>query len=367
MWEKRIRSSLLEREILTYATDEDAAAGVLDLGEGDNPYGFDDSVLPRADLLNAKLWSAYPHTLGNMKKALRNWWRSAVDLSDDQILFTAGSIDGIYKIHTLFDPAKGGVIGIEPQFSDYVTNAMMTGFAYDKRPLREEDNFRLPLESIQTKLNRETSLVYLDTPHNPTGQVVPLPAMRAMLDAAQAVGAVVIADEAYGDYIPNEESAATLLPQYDNLIVVRSFSKGWGLAGMRVGYLLTNAVLGSYLAKLSNPYVVPGPMAAVLLPLLEDDSKLRATRVKIAATKERLAKRIGRRIFMAETAPSVPICLLYAKEPIHLGEAFLAQGVRTIYGENYYGMDNSVVRLRVPQDKDEERLFAAVDAIENGS
>lgn len=366
MWEKRIRSSLLDREILTYATDEDAASGVLDLGEGDNPYGFDDSVLLRTDLLNPKIWSAYPHTLSNMKKALRRWWKSAVDLSDEQILFTSGSIDGIYKIHALFDPAKGSVIGIEPQFSDYVTHAMMSGFTYEKLPLREEDNFRLPLEEIQAKLNRETSLVYLDTPHNPTGQVVPLPAMREMLEAAQKVGAVVIADEAYGDYIPNEESAATLLPMYDNLIVLRSFSKGWGLAGMRVGYVLTNAKLGSHLAKLSNPYVVPGPMAAVLLPLLEDDSKLRESRAKIAATKERLATRIGKKMFMAETAASVPICLLYTKEPIHLGEAFLEQGVRTIFGENYYGMNNSVVRLRVPQERDEDRLFAAVDAIENG-
>lgn len=81
-------------------------------------------------------------------------------------------------------------------------------------------------ERVVAAIDDAVSLVYLDNPNNPTGQSVPLDAMRMILDKTREVGACVISDEAYGDYLAPEDSAITLVNEYDNLIVMRSFSKG---------------------------------------------------------------------------------------------------------------------------------------------
>lgn len=357
----KIKKSVVETESLSYADSTAPDVGQLDLGEGDNPYGFDQEILKRIDPTRASLWAQYPHNEHILQEAVTAWWKDTVALQPEQVVFAAGSIDAIYKTNALFDPNAGGVIGIQPQFSDYVTHAQLTGFQYRGIPLSAKDGYLLPLDAVRAAIDEQTALVYLDNPHNPTGQAVPLDKLREILDTAKEYGACVIADEAYGDYLKKEESAATLLPEYDNLLVFRSFSKGWGMAGIRVGYILAPDTLAGYLHRMGNPYATPGPFGDFLKEALADDRHLRKSVAKIAGTKARLMEHIGNRIVAAPTHPSVPICLLTATDPaVHLGEEFRKHGVRVIYGESFYGLDQTSVRLRVPNESEEERLWSVL-------
>lgn len=362
----RLKASIREVPFLSYASADASPKELLDLGEGDNPYGFDERILSRVSLSDPALWAGYPHTRDRLKEDLIRWWAPAVALSPEQIHLTAGSIDAIYKIHALFDPQAGGVLGVEPQFSDTVMNARVNGFSYTGIGLKKDDGFLIPGDELVRRLTRDISLVYLDNPHNPTGQTASVKTLRTLLDRAKETGSYVISDEAYGDYVDRTRSAATLLCDYDNLIVVRTFSKGWGFAGARAGYLLLPAALQQELEKLSNPYVIPGPVGALLHELLASDAHLNASREKIRATKKRLNKQLGTHLHSSVSDDEVPICLLYTDDPtLHLGEAFTREGIRVIYGENYYGLDNTAIRVRMPRQEDEERFFQAVQRIRN--
>lgn len=361
---RRLKQSVLDVPHLSYASADKTPEELLDLGEGDNPYGFDTGVLTRVNLTEPALWAGYPHTRDLLKQDLIRWWNDAVALAPEQIHLTAGSIDAIYKIHALFDPKQGGVLGVEPQFSDTVMNARVNGFAYTGLPLTKDSGFLISADELISSLTEDISILYLDNPHNPTGQTASFETLRKLLDRAKETGSYVISDEAYGDYVGREQSAAVLLKEYDNLIVIRSFSKGWGFAGARCGYLLLPSTLNRELEKLSNPYVVPGPVGALLHELLRSDAHLNESRRKIRATKQKLKAQLGAGLFMSVTDDQVPICLLYTDDPgFHLGNAFLEEGVRVIFGENYYGLDNSSVRVLMPKEADEARLFAAVRRI----
>ena len=365
MKKKRIRASLFGVKALSYANVEDIPGNILDLGEGDNPYGLESSLFAGVDLMKPALWASYPHSLPGIKEDLIRWWSDTCPLSSENLFLTAGSIDAIYKIHALFDPAKGRALGIAPQFSEAAAHAQAMGFSLQALCLREEEGFRIPVEALCENLTPEVSYVHLEHPHNPTGQALSLPDLQRILDKAVSTGSYVVVDEAYGDYLPRGASAAVFLPAYDNLIVIRSFSKGFGLAGARAGYLLAHKALQEPLLQLTNPFVIAGPTGILLHRLLQADEEITAVRQKIAGTKQRLRARIGRRLHMGKTEDTVPIGLLYTEGKEDLERAFWQEGIRVVSGLHYPGLHRHCVRVRMPKEEDEARFFRVVDGLKN--
>lgn len=123
--------------------------------------------------------------------------------------------------------------------------------------LTAEGDFRLPIEEICTTLSTDDRIrvVFLASPGNPTGSLIPLPQIQRILDLKEFRGIAVV-DEAYIDFAVASEraSALRLLPKYNNLIVVQSLSKYHGLAGIRVGMAIAHPILTGILAKVQMPY-----------------------------------------------------------------------------------------------------------------
>ena len=94
----------------------------------------------------------------------------------------------------------------------------------------------------------------MDNPNNPTGQCIPLEQIEYIVREAAKDNICVLVDEAYGEYMRSENSAITLIKTYDNLIVLRTFSKGFGLAGLRLGYLVARPEIIEEMKKLTSPY-----------------------------------------------------------------------------------------------------------------
>ena len=166
---------------------------------------------------------------------------------------------GITLVNTAFLQDNAQVLGVCPQFSDYMSNARLLGYDYQAIPLDAKAGYRFVPDAMLNAIHPGLSLIYIDNPNNPTGQIIPLDALRSIAEKARKCGACVVIDEAYGGFMPPETSAATLLRQLDNVIVLRTFSKGWGLAGLRAGYLLAAEELVAAIGKLSNPYVISEP------------------------------------------------------------------------------------------------------------
>ena len=225
----------------------------------------------------------------------------------------------------------------------------------------------MEVSDLVDAISGDTSLVYIDRPNNPTGQTLPLADISRVLDKCEELGVYAIVDEAYGDFLPREESAVTLGPKYKNIIIVRTFSKGFGLAGLRAGYIITCQELIRYISKVSNPYMMSELSRELAAAALSDRTYADSHGPDFAAMKRSLRDACGRNLTMAETDDRVPICLLQHKNPrTDLQELLMAEGVLTCSGGEFEPLDRSSVRLRVPRAEEVDKLLRAVEKVNNG-
>jgi histidinol-phosphate aminotransferase len=130
----------------------------------------------------------------------------------------------------------------------------------------------------------QPQLIYITNPNNPIGYQIDNEGLKKILDAAKAIHALVIADEAYYEF--SGETSLALLQQYSNLIIIRTFSKAFGLAGIRLGYLLANEEVVAELNKVYNPKDVTMLSASVGEYMLNNYDKIQKYVDEVNSNKE---------------------------------------------------------------------------------
>lgn len=217
------------------------------LGSNENPYGpsqkMREAMQKGFDLSCRYPW-AYNQPLIDMIAAKEG-------VPSDHIVLTAGSTEGL-KIAGLTYALNGGeIISGLPTFLSLMTYAEIWGASINWVPLDQEMNFDLP--EIEKRISSKTKLVFLCNPNNPTGKLLPA---QQVMDFCESVSnkTMVFSDEAYYDYIedPNYPSMVELVKKGNNVIVSKTLSKIYGLAGIRIGYLIAKPEIA---ADLSNRVV----------------------------------------------------------------------------------------------------------------
>jgi histidinol-phosphate aminotransferase len=202
-------------------------------------------------------------------------------LPTEQVLVTAGSTEMLALLcHTMLAPGLNAVTS-ERSFIIYSMLVHATGADLIQGPMRD-DTF--DLDSILAAINDDTRLVFLANPNNPTGTMLPAAAIDKFL--AQVPDHVVVAlDEAYYEFathlatlreVEYSRSLDYLRPGA-NVVVLRTFSKAHGLAGLRVGYGLGPSELLDYCARMRNTYSVSSVAQAAALAVLDDQSHIART------------------------------------------------------------------------------------------
>ena len=238
------------------------AENTIDCALGTNPFGTPEKA-KQAFSATAKnlLLSSYPEPWAKaLQEALVEYWHSA-GITVDNIVLGAGSMGILQQFNTLFLAPGTGLLGFAPQFADYVRAAQIRGAKYEGIALQPPE-LKIPVTQLLERLSQDIAVVYLDNPNNPTGQVLPLSDLETIAAQALDYRTTLIVDEAYGDFMPNENSAINLVAKYPNVVVARSFSKGWGLAGLRVGYGIINPELKGLYDKIDFPFSIIDPAAA---------------------------------------------------------------------------------------------------------
>lgn len=133
-------------------------------------------------------------------------------------------MERLEKINKFVIREGSKVLGYALQFSEYITEVRVMGGFYEYMSLKKEEDFEFNYEEFIEKINDSYTLVYIDNPNNPTGQVISLDVIEEVTKKALEEEVIVVVDEAYGDSMDIKNSAVNL--EYPNLIVVRSFSKG---------------------------------------------------------------------------------------------------------------------------------------------
>ena len=153
------------------------------------------------------------------------------------------------RITRLFLEKGNKAVTFAPTFSVFRYCAKYQGADYVSVPLRE--GFKLDVEALRAAFTPEVKMLYLCSPNNPTGNQFELGVVEALIEEFPGI---VIVDEAYGEYA--DYSVVPLINKYENLVVLRTFSKAFGLAGLRLGYAVANPVLANAVNKLPAPYAI---------------------------------------------------------------------------------------------------------------
>jgi histidinol-phosphate aminotransferase len=352
-WKDRMPPPVRDTFFREYATAREERPVAVDCALGTNPVGAPEGIMKRLvnNLGDATRISAYPSGDDIFRKALSTSWEGA--FNPDEVLLGTGSIGLLISLARAFCAPGTTVLGLTPQFPDGPLHFRLAGARYQSIQLKRPE-FQISLDAVASKLTGDESLVYIDRPHNPTGQAVPLEEVGALADSCVRKGTLLVVDEAYGDFLPREESSIALGKA--NIITLRSFSKGWGLAGLRAGYaIVRDPEVRRFIAKVAPPFTVNTIAAELSMVALQDNFFLAETRMTITEIKKTVLDLIRETpcVTASTTHPAVPILLVTHNDPeIDLYQLLMALGIRTESGTCFEGLDASSVRLRVPAPED---------------
>ena len=207
----------------------------------------------------------------------------------EQLLVTNGVDDALRVICDGFAESGEPVLLVEPTFAMYRFYAEMEGARI--LSLRYDDGLRFPMETLLQALRRERPRIFfLANPNNPTGELLDLAKLRRILDAAERT--MVVIDEAYYEF--SGLTVARWIRRYPNLIVTRTFSKASGLAGLRLGCLISNAEVVTALGRLRDPFSVNSAALAAGLAVIRHPAPVRRYAAEVGAARRELEKALER-------------------------------------------------------------------------
>ena len=223
--------------------------------------------------------------------AVREALADRLDLAVEQITVGAGSVALLYQLATAYIDPGDEVVTPWISFEAYPISVQTMGGTLVRVPLTAEHAF--DLDAVAGAVTERTKLVLLATPNNPTGTAVSTAAVARLADRMPG-DVVVLVDEAYREFADPAlgDPVAELLPRFDNVAVARTFSKAYGLASLRVGYVIAHPEITSAIDKCLIPFNVNGLAQAAALAALGADAAgeawnnietVRAERGRVAA------------------------------------------------------------------------------------
>jgi histidinol-phosphate aminotransferase len=363
----KIKKALLEMNSETYADDNPQfPEGAVDCTQGCNPYGNHPALLEVAKNVTMNMIYSYPHNQ-EIYDEIINFWKPYVPVERHNIVIAEGSMGVLNEIAEIFEEEGARALSVAPTFTDATMGYKARGIEYRYVPLNPERDYLIDADALIAEMDEKDSIVYLDNPNNPTGQVLPIEDVERIVAAGKEKDIAVVVDEAYADFIPPEESAVCLLDKYENMIAVRTFSKAFGMAGMRAGYLITGKFICDCITKMNDPYNMNELARAMGAEALRHGNFALSHMDDFVKSKQMLRAACGNKIKMSVTDDRVPIVLLWHVDPdFKLADRLLEEGVVTVCAAEFDCLGANAVRIRVPRIEQMDKVCAAVAKLNEG-
>ena len=271
-WESNVR------KVVPYVPGEQPVGTVIKLNTNENPYPPAPGVEALLKGYDVSLLRKYPDpTCSSLVNALAEKY----NVKPSQVFVGVGSDDVLAMAFLTFFNSGKKIFFPDITYSFYDVWADLFRIPYEQIPL--DENFRI----IPEDYAGENGGVIIANPNAPTGVFMGLDGIRAVLDKNRDV--VCIVDEAYVDF--GAESALKLLDEYDNLLIIQTFSKSRSMAGLRIGYAIGSETMIKYLNDVKysfNSYTMTSLTLALGVEAVKDDEYFRTTCDKIVKSRERL-------------------------------------------------------------------------------
>lgn len=225
-------------------------------GNGDVWLNANEFPLPVPFELSQQTLNRYPEC---QPKIVIERYAAYAGLKPEQVLVSRGADEAIELIMRAFcEPGQDAILFCPPTYGMYSVSAETIGIEYRTVPALADWQLNLPAIADQLE---GVKVVYLCSPNNPTGNLINQDDIRQLL-AMTAGKALVVADEAYIEFCP-QATLTGWLKQYPNLVILRTLSKAFALAGLRCGFALANPPVIDLLMKVIAPYPLATPVADV--------------------------------------------------------------------------------------------------------
>lgn len=237
-------------------------------------------------------------------------------------------------------------VTFEPTFVMYAILAALTGTACLK--VARDDQFAIPAEALEKVGPSGAGIVFVCSPNNPTGNL----ATEAEIVALLKGGSLVVVDEAYGEF--SGASVAGLLSSYPNLAVLKTFSKAFSLAGLRVGYLLSSPDVVANILKVKLPYNVNAFSQAAATVLMKNRGRFDGVIDEIRAERGRLSNAISRIDGLTLSPSRANFILVKSARPAaDLWRNLLERGILVRYFERTPGLEDCLrITVGTPAEND---------------
>ncbi len=242
---------------------------VIKLASNENPFGFSPSV--KAAVLKA-LEEANLYPDGN-STLLKETIAQKYGISPEMVQPTCGSDEMIDLIAKTFIEKGDEVVMADITFPRYFATSQMMGAAIKKVPLK---NLAYDIEGFIKVINANTKVVWLCNPNNPTGTILIEKELVELLEAVSPE-TLVVYDEAYCEFASHTDypkDSLKFLKKYKNILLMRTLSKAYGLAGLRLGYTIGDPELISLINKIRNPFNVTLLTQAAAVAAISDEEFL---------------------------------------------------------------------------------------------
>ncbi|MDI6640131.1 MAG: histidinol-phosphate transaminase [Methanocellales archaeon] len=323
---------------------------ILKLCSNENPLGPSPEAI-KAVRDHANTISVYPPTDA---KELRRALAQYIGYPIDQIVVGNG-MDGVLDVLTrLFVEKNDEAIISIPTFPYYELFTLACGGIPQFVP--RNSNFDVDVDKLLRAVNKKTEIIFLCSPNNPTGNLMKESDLRHLLDTTESM---VIVDEAYAEFA--DFSIVELVREYENLVVTRSMSKAFGLAGLRIGYAVTPPEISKEYMKVSPAFSVNRIGIAAGIAALEDKEHLRQTVKTIRSGRAFLQDNIP-----FKTYPSQANFVLVDVSPFtaeEMCEALLRKGIIVRDCSSFRGAGNSLIRISVGTKEQNMRVIEAFKGV----
>ena len=234
--ERLVRSEILAMTPYSTARDECEGSPEIFLDANENPYDNGFNRYPD------------PH-----QKALKRQIAKVKGIGENRIFIGNGSDEAIDIIYRIFcRPGTDNAVSISPTYGMYSVAAAINGTEFRKVPLMQD--FSLDETALLAATDENTKLIFICSPNNPTGNSFP---KEQLTGIAGTFNGIVVVDEAYIDFSVHD-SLTGVLDRYPNLVILQTFSKAWGMAGLRVGMAFASPYIIRLMSNVKYPYNING-------------------------------------------------------------------------------------------------------------
>ncbi|MDR3215109.1 MAG: aminotransferase class I/II-fold pyridoxal phosphate-dependent enzyme [Bacilli bacterium] len=233
----------------------------LDMNE--NPIGLPEDYFSNIiSKITPELIAMYPepsHLINSLKKYL--------NVESENIMITNGSDEAIKSIFEIFGADNKKMLAVYPSFEMYSVYSKMYNMKIDL--VNYDEDFSVDYLKICEKIDKDTAIISLLNPNNPIGTVYKEEEVIEIIQKAKKNNAIVIIDEAYHYFY--DKSFLYLVKEYDNVVILRTFSKLCSIAGLRIGYVVGSTKMINYLEKIRQTFNVNSVGLYFAKSIIDDD------------------------------------------------------------------------------------------------